>query len=88
MPAVFWSRGFKFHFYSNEGDPLEPMHVHVAKRGEGDAKLWLFPAPEFAYTRGFDARTQSWIVGVVEERKAEIESAWNEHFGTGDQGRV
>jgi hypothetical protein len=27
MPAVFWERGFKFHFYSSEGEPLEPIHV-------------------------------------------------------------
>lgn len=86
MPAVFWSRGFKFHFYSNEGDPLEPMHVHVAKRGVGDAKVWLYPEVTFAYTHGFDARVQSWIIGLVEERRADIESAWNEHFGSSDQG--
>jgi hypothetical protein len=84
MPAVFWERGFKFHFYSNEGDPLEPVHVHVAKRGSGDAKLWLYPEVTFAYTHGFDAPTQTWILGVVEERRAEIESAWNEHFGSGE----
>ena len=31
MPIVFRSDGFKFFFYSNEGDPREPLHVHVAK---------------------------------------------------------
>ncbi|HEX8468629.1 MAG TPA: DUF4160 domain-containing protein [Allosphingosinicella sp.] len=84
MPAVFWERGFKFHFYSSEGDPLEPIHVHVAKRGAGDAKLWLYPAVTIAYNHGFDARTQSWIVRLVEDRRVEIESAWHEHFGSGD----
>ena len=83
MPAVFYVNGFKFHFYSSEGDPREPIHVHVAKRGEGDAKLWLYPQPTFACNFGFDARTQSWILGVVEARRAEIESAWHEHFGSG-----
>jgi Protein of unknown function (DUF2442)/Domain of unknown function (DUF4160) len=66
MPALFWERGFKFHFYSNEGDPGEPLHVHVAKRRVGDAKLWLYPEVAFAYTHGFDAQTQSWIVGLIE----------------------
>ena len=84
MPAVFTERGFRFHFYSNEGDPREPMHVHVAKRGLGDAKLWLYPNVAFAYTYGFDARTQGWIIGLVQSRRTEIESAWNEHFGSGD----
>lgn len=84
MPVVFLEDGFRFHFFSNEGEPREPMHVHVARRGEGDAKLWLYPEVTFAYNRGFDARTQRWISGVVVARRADIESAWNEHFGTGD----
>lgn len=75
MPTIFWEKGYKFHFYSNEGDPREPVHVHVAKRGEGDAKLWLYPGITFAYKHGFDARTQRWIVGLVDARRAEIESA-------------
>ena len=86
MPAVFWENGFKFHFYSSEGSPREPIHVHVAKRGEGDAKLWLYPHVTFAYKEGFDARTQSWIMSVVEAHRAEIEIAWHEHFGSGEQG--
>ena len=73
--------GFRFHFYSNEGDPREPVHVHVAKRGMGDAKLWLYPEVQFAYSYGFDARVQSWIASVVEQRRPEIENAWSEHFG-------
>jgi hypothetical protein len=84
MPAVFWKDGFKFHFYSSEGDPREPIHIHVAKRGEGDAKLWLYPRVSFAYNYGFDARTQTWLIRIAEEHREQIESAWNEHFGSGD----
>ncbi|WP_375287005.1 DUF4160 domain-containing protein [Sphingomonas sp.] len=84
MPIVFTERGFRFYFYSNEGDPREPPHVHVAKRGAGDAKLWLYPEVRFAGRSGIDARTQRWIIGVVEERRAEIEKAWYEHFGGSD----
>ncbi len=84
MPVVFWDQGFRFHFYSSEGDPREPVHIHVAKRGEGDAKLWLYPEVTFAGKPGFDARTQRWLIGVVEMRRDEIESAWHEHFGRGD----
>jgi hypothetical protein len=32
--------GFRFFFYSAEGD--EPPHIHVSK-GEGDGKIWLEP---------------------------------------------
>lgn len=79
MPVVFRDQGFRFHFFSNEGDPREPPHVHVSKDG-ADAKVWLSPAIEFAYNRGFDARTQRWILSVVEARRNEIEDAWNDHF--------
>ena len=29
MPIVFRYHGYKFFFYSNEGDPREPVHIHV-----------------------------------------------------------
>lgn len=40
MPVVFRYRGCRFFFYSNEGVPKEPLHVHVQK-GEAVAKFWL-----------------------------------------------
>jgi hypothetical protein len=79
VPVAFRERGYRFHFYSNEGDPREPMHIHVAK-DDADAKLWLYPEVAFAYNRGFDARTQRWLIAVVEARRPEIEQAWNDHF--------
>lgn len=42
MPVVFRDRGFRFFFYSNEGTPREPMHIHVEKDGD-EAKFWLKP---------------------------------------------
>lgn len=84
MPAVFLGDGFRFHFYSHEGDPREPVHVHVAKRGTGDAKLWLYPTVTVAYNHGFDARTLRWITALVEQRRPEIENAWHDHFRTSE----
>jgi hypothetical protein len=31
MPVVFRYRGFTFFFYSNEGTPRAPVHIHVEK---------------------------------------------------------
>ena len=42
MPKVFDWNGYRFHFYANEGDPREPVHVHVARAG-ADAKSGCFP---------------------------------------------
>jgi hypothetical protein len=42
MPEVFRERGFRFFFYSNEGSPREPVHIHVEKDNV-EAKFWLNP---------------------------------------------
>ena len=79
MPLIFRHGGYRFHFFSNEGDPREPVHVHVT-RPPDDAKFWLHPDVNVAYNRGFDARTLATLSRVVEARRDEIERAWNEHF--------
>jgi hypothetical protein len=42
MPVVFQHRGFRFFFYSNEGTPREPVHIHV-EQDSREAKFWLEP---------------------------------------------
>lgn len=39
-PVVFRHRGYRFLFYANEGNPREPLHIHMTKDGI-DAKLAL-----------------------------------------------
>lgn len=79
MPVVFRYNGFRFHFYSFEGRPREPVHIHVAKSG-ADAKLWLYPDVRVAYNRGLTPRELRVVSDFVAEHIAEIEEAWNEHF--------
>jgi len=83
MPVVFRHRGFRFLFYANEGSPREPVHVHVLK-GDIDAKFWLWPEVSVGYNDGFNARTLRELMEIIENRRAEIERAWNEFFGEGD----
>ncbi|MCC6926789.1 DUF4160 domain-containing protein [Novosphingobium sp.] len=79
MPKVFDWNGYRFHFFSNEGNPLEPVHIHVTK-GRDTAKFWLRPEVSLAYDRGFPSRVLSDLIHVIEERSEEIESAWNDYF--------
>lgn len=79
MPNVFVWNGIRFHFFANEGDPREPIHVHVSRPG-ATAKFWLSPEVELAYDRGYDARTIKRLQDVVEQRRSEIEEAWNDFF--------
>lgn len=79
MPKVFDSNGYRFHFFSNEGYPREPIHVHVSRAG-ASAKFWLSPEVELAYNRGYDARTVKRLQDVIEQRRDEIEERWNDYF--------
>lgn len=79
MPVVFRQEGYRFFFYSNEGDPREPVHVHVRK-GDATAKFWVAPVG-LDCSDGFDARTLRDLARIVEDKAALIERAWHEHFG-------
>jgi hypothetical protein len=80
MPTVFRDRGFRFFFYSNEGNPREPPHIHV-EAGDGEAKFWLRPAVRVAYNDGLDSRTLRELLRVVEVNRERIERAWTDFFG-------
>lgn len=79
MPKIFEWNGYRFHFFSNEGNPLEPVHIHVRK-GRDDAKFWLSPDVSLAYNRGLSRQELAQLMRVIEDRRDEIERAWNEFF--------
>lgn len=79
MPVVFHWNGYRFHFFSNEGNPREPVHVHVTK-GRPTAKFWLHPDVNVAYNKGFPSRALAELSATIEARRDEIEGAWHDHF--------
>jgi Domain of unknown function (DUF4160) len=80
MPIVFRHDGFTFFFYSNEGNPREPVHVHVRKAGF-DAKFWLFPDVSVADSYGFKPSTLRDLSSIIEANNELIKRSWHEHFG-------
>ena len=46
MPSLFRLFGYVIFFWSNEGAPLEPVHVHVAKGvpNASATKIWITEA--------------------------------------------
>ena len=79
MPKIFDWKGYRFHFYSDEGDPREPAHVHVTK-GRDTAKFWLRPEVTVAYNRGFSPHIQRRLTMLIADRRDEIERTWNDYF--------
>jgi hypothetical protein len=77
MPTVLMKNGFRFFFYSNEGD--EPIHIHVEK-GDGDGKIWLEPALKIDYLTGFTKTEAKQVAVIVFEYHEEFKKQWHEYF--------
>jgi hypothetical protein len=80
MPVVFRYNGVRFFFFSNEGSPREPIHIH-AQQGDAEAKFWLRPEVTVAENFGFDRRALTELLGVVLQNRELIEGRWHEYFG-------
>jgi len=78
MPVVFRHSGLRY--FSNEGQPPEPTHIHI-KGGGRDAKVWLEPEISIGDSFGFNPRELSNILRVVVENRDLILRAWHDHFG-------
>lgn len=83
MPVVFRHKGFRFLFYSNEGDPREPIQIHAVRDGV-DAKFWLWPEVNLAYNDGHKATDLPMLAEVIFNRRSFIAGALNEFFSACD----
>jgi hypothetical protein len=68
MPLAFRYKGYRFFFFSNEGNPREPLHVHVRK-GERLAKFWIEPEVFLVESHGFTSGELTMLTGIIEEKK-------------------
>jgi hypothetical protein len=80
MPVVFRWKGYKFFFFSNEGNPLEPAHIHV-RCGDARAKFWLAPEIALAESYALSAQELNKLVMVVAENRNHFVESWHEYFG-------
>ena len=77
MPTVLEIDGFKFYFYSKEGN--EPPHIHVRK-GDGVAKIWLQPEFELDYHFNFKRQELKKAIKLAYEHKDKLIKKWDEYF--------
>lgn len=78
VPTVLLIEGFRFFFFSNEGQ--EPPHVHV-EVGDGHAKFWLAPV-ELATMHRLKQQEVRRARLLVEEHQQAFLEKWREYFGT------
>lgn len=79
MPRVFEIDGYRFFFFSNEGDPREPCHIHVRK-GNGLAKFWVDPQIRLDQSIDFSAKELRFLEHLVYDNQNLIREAWHEFF--------
>ena len=79
MPTVLNEKGYKFFFFSNEGNPLEPCHIHVRKHG-ALAKYWVGTNCNLAENYGFTAKELNEIADIINSNISNIKEAWNGFF--------
>jgi hypothetical protein len=78
MPTVLRVSGFRFFFYSLEGD--EPPHIHV-EHGDKVAKYRLDPV-QLANSYGFRSQELNRLRMLVIENRVMFQEAWRAHFGS------
>ena len=86
MPQVFRSGRYWVYFWSNENQPLEPVHVHVSEGAPSAnaTKIWITAAGKCLVANnnsGIDRRVLSNIERIIEARVDEVLEKWDAHFG-------
>lgn len=87
MPQVFKIGSYWVYFWSNENDPLEPVHVHVSQGSptSNATKIWITAAGHCCLCNNnsrIPERTLRNIMMIIEARSQEIISKWISFFGS------
>lgn len=86
MPQLLRIGPYVIYFWSNESEPLEPVHVHITKgRPVPDAtKLWITSTGKALLCNNHSRipeRLLNRLARLIEANSAAFVEAWKEHFG-------
>lgn len=86
MPQIFRIGPYIVYFWSNENDPLEPIHVHIAegKAHANATKIWITRSGRCLICNNnskIPERNLRHLVRVVEANCEMIIERWLEQFG-------
>ena len=86
MPQIFRLGSYIVYFWSNENEPLEPIHVHVAtgKPRPNATKIWLTQTGKtlvMEWKSDINTKDQNDILRMIEANNRYIVDKWYEQFG-------
>ncbi len=85
MPKFREILGFHVYVWSNEGDPIEPIHVHVSKKPSKNAtKIWILRSGEvrLAFDNGeLTAKELKQVQKLIAAYSSDFVEKWEEYFG-------
>lgn len=81
MPQILRIGPYIVYFWSNESDPLEPVHVHIAEgRATSNAtKLWITRTGKVVLCNNnskIPSRVLTKVIRVIEANSADIIEKW------------
>lgn len=85
MPQIFKIGSYLIYFWSNENEPLEPIHVHVSEGfpTENSTKIWITKSGKCLLCNNnshIPQRKLRDIIDILEARHLEIEKKWYSYF--------
>lgn len=85
MPQLFRIGAYTIYFWSNEGQPLEPVHVHIAEGRPvaNGTKLWVLAdgSCRLAGDSTIPATTLKRLAEIIENNHDYIIQQWVGRFG-------
>ncbi len=86
MPQLLRIGPYSIYFWSNENDPLEPVHVHISEgRASSNAtKLWITSTGKVLLCNNnskIPERVLKKLIRVIEANSSDIINEWLERFG-------
>lgn len=86
MPQIFSVGSYLVFIWANEGDPIEPIHVHISQKRptKNATKVWITSTGKCLLANNdskIPKTTLNAIMRIIETRSFEIMSKWKELFG-------
>lgn len=86
MPQIFRFGPYWVYFWTNENEPLEPIHVHISEGAPSvnATKVWITSAGKCYLCHNkskIPSHTLKNIMRIIEARSSEVIRKWQDYFG-------